>query len=270
MIISGRTRIFTILAHPSSGVIAPRIYNYLFERLGLDMAYIAHDVTPQAVGLTMKSFAAWENLGGFNVTIPHKEVAVEFLDATCPITAHTGVVNTVVRRDDGSLYGYNTDGIGALHALGDVKGATCLMIGAGGAARAITDALIHGGAEMVYILNRSQRRVERLLDIFPDGKAAIYREELLPAIDIVIQATPISDAIPFNLDLKRLKKDARVFEIVMRATALSQAAADAGLHVIPGLAMLYHQTRRNFKLFTGRDITDDDVRAAFAQVGYQP
>lgn len=268
--ITGRTKVFTIIAHPATHVIAPSIYNRLFERLGLDMVYIAHAVPASAVGHTLQAYRAWENLGGFNVTIPHKEVAVEFLDTLCPITSHTGVVNTVVRQEDGTLYGYNTDGVGALHALGDVKGAACLVIGAGGASRAIVDAVIHGGAAKVYILNRSQLRVQQLLEMAPEGKAALFTDDLLPEMDIVIQATPISESIPFGLDLTRLKKQARVFEIIMRETVLMQAASRLGLKVIPGFAMLYHQTRRNFKLFTGLDITDEDVRDAFARIGYAP
>jgi shikimate dehydrogenase len=268
--ITGRTKVFTIIAHPAEHVMAPRIYNRLFERLGLDMVYIAHEVPAAWVGHTMQAYRAWENLGGFNVTIPHKEVTVEFLDACCPITAHTGVVNTVVRQGDGRLFGYNTDGVGAVHALGDIKGATCLMIGAGGASRAIVDALIHGGATKVYILNRSRLRAERLVEQAPVGQAALFTDDLLPEMDIVIQSTPMSESIPFDLDLSRLKKDARVFDIVMRDTAFSSQASRLGLRVIPGFAMLYHQTRRNFKLFTGLDITDEDVRDAFALLGYRP
>jgi len=268
--ISGRTTVFTIIAHPAEHVMAPRIYNRLFERLGLDMVYIAHDVATAAVGHTMQAYRAWENLGGFNVTIPHKEVTVEFLDTLCPITRHTGVVNTVVRKEDGSLFGYNTDGLGALHALGDVKGAFCLVIGAGGASRAIVDALVHGGAAKVYILNRSRLRAEQLIEQAPVGQIALFADDLLPQMDIVIQATPMSESIPFDLDLSRLKKDARLLEIVMRDTAFSRQALRLGLKLIPGFAMLYHQTRRNFKLFTGLDITDDDVRDAFALLGYRP
>ncbi|MEN6473125.1 MAG: shikimate dehydrogenase [Syntrophaceae bacterium] len=268
--ISGRTKVFTIIAHPAAHVMAPRIYNRLFERLGLDMVYIAHAVPSAAVGQTMQVYRAWENLGGFNVTIPHKEITVEFLDTLCPITAHTGVVNTVVRQEDGTLLGYNTDGLGALHALGDVKDTRCLVLGAGGASRAIVDALIHGGSTKVYILNRSRLRAEQLIEQAPVDKAALFTEDLLPQMDIVIQATPMSEAIPFDLDLSLLKQDARLLEIVMRDTAFSRQAAQLGLKLIPGFAMLYHQTQRNFKLFTGLDITDDDVRDAFALLGYRP
>jgi len=269
MRISGKTKVFTIISHPATHVIAPIIYNHIFERLDLDMVYVAHDVALKAVGHTMQAYTAWENLGGFNVTIPHKEVVVEFLDAMCPITSHTGVVNTVVRKEDGTLYGYNTDGVGALHALGDVKGVKCLMIGAGGAARAILDAIAHGGAEKVYILNRSKLRAERVMDIFPEGKVQWFKDEFLPEVDIVIQATSIADVIPFGLDLSRLKKEARVFEVVMQDTAFSKEARRMGLQVISGFAMLYHQTRRNFKLFTGIDIADDIIRDAFSLTGYR-
>lgn len=266
MNISGTTRIFTILAHPSTHVVAPMVFNHLFSRLDLDMAYIAHDVTSAAIPTTLHAFADWENLGGFNVTIPHKEQVADRLEARCPISSRIGAVNTVVRTEDGSFYGYNTDGIGALHALGDVKDRRCLVIGNGGAARAIIDALLHGRAAEINILGRSPERVAELLtaDIIQP-----YHHDRLEEMDVVVQATPLADSIPFGLDPARLPKDSRILETVMRPTALATAARQRDLRVIPGHAMLYHQTRMNFRLFTGMDLADDLLAEAFARVGYR-
>ncbi|MCD6570220.1 MAG: shikimate dehydrogenase [Deltaproteobacteria bacterium] len=268
MNITGQTTVFTILAHPSSNVVAPIIYNQIFNILNLDMVYIAHDVTTDAINTTIRCFAGWENLGGFNVTIPHKETVADLLDIRCPVTSRIGVVNTVVRLKDGRLCGYNTDGIGALRALGDVYGTKCLVIGAGGAARAIIDALIHGEADYIYILNRSESRTNKALKPFKKEKIGIYTPEILDNIDIVVQTTPITDKIPFGLDLTRLKKGARCLEAVMWPTAFFNKAFSLGLEVIPGYAMLYNQTKRNFRLFTGMDIADTVIKAAFKQVGY--
>ncbi|MGC9323837.1 MAG: shikimate dehydrogenase family protein [Desulfomonilia bacterium] len=270
MNITGKTRIVTILAHPSHHVQAPFIFNTLFPLLGMDMVYISHDIAPDAVRETVKSFIRWENLAGFNVTIPHKESVVEFLDVACPITSRIKVVNTVVRQKNGSLFGYNTDGFGALGALGEVEGENCLIIGAGGAARSIADALMHRGAQKIWIMNRSDESLQKFLALFSSDQVTPYDDRVLEEVDVLIQATPITDVIPFDLDLARLKKNVRILETVMQPTALAAAAREHNLRVIPGYAMLYHQTRRNFRLFTGSDLPSRHLEQAFRSVGFWP
>ena len=268
MLISGKTKVFTILAHPSSHVVAPMVYNHIFSSMGLDMVYIAHDVAPESVPDLIKSFSGWVNLGGFNVTIPHKESVAGHLTALCEVSTRIGVVNTVVRHEDGSLSGYNTDGFGAVRALGDVEGATCLMIGAGGAARSIVNSLIGEGAAKVLIMNRSANTAQSLCDIFGNSKADIYKGEPLQEFSIVVQATPVAHEIPFGLEVSRFKKDTRVLETIMRPTALSGKVMELGLELIPGYAMLYHQTWRNFHLLTGIELHEKQLDEAFASVGY--
>jgi shikimate dehydrogenase len=267
--ITGKTRIFTILAHPAIHVIAPIIYNHIFEEMSLDMAYIAHDVDPNAIQETLEAFQSWNNLGGFNVTIPHKESAAIFLKSMCPVSSRIKAVNTVVRRYDGSFYGYNTDGLGAQKALGSVKGAHCLVIGAGGAARSIVDALVVAGSNHISILNRSEASARALINLFPDEQLSLFDNADLESIDVVVQATPIADHIPFDLDLGRLPKNTRILETVMRPTALTENALEYGLEVIPGYAMLYHQTKKNFNLLTGMELPDMVLKSAFQAVGYK-
>jgi shikimate dehydrogenase len=267
-LISGRTKVFTILAHPSAHVVAPIVYNHIFSSMGLDMVYIAHDVAPESVPDMIKSFSGWVNLGGFNVTIPHKESVAAHLTDLCEVSSRIGVVNTVVRHEDGSLSGYNTDGFGAIRALGDVKGATCLVIGAGGAARSIVNSLIEEGAAKVLIMNRSLETALRLCDIFNNSKVDIYKDEPLQGFSIAVQATPVSHEVPFGLEISRFKKGTRILETIMRPTALSGKAIELGLELIPGHAMLYHQTLRNFHLLTGIELPEKQFDEAFASVGY--
>ncbi len=267
--ITGRTKVFTILAHPSTHVMAPLIYNHIFTAMGLDMAYISHDVLPEAIAETIKSFSGWCNLGGFNVTIPHKEAVAALVDSRCEVSTRTRVVNTVVRHEDGQLSGHNTDGLGAVKALGLVQGAACLMIGAGGAARAIVDALLHEGVKSVRILTRSREGALRLLSLFPRSPVGIYNGEPLKDIEVVVQATPVADEIPFGLDPAGFTRGTRILETVMRPTALSEAAVHHGLTLIGGHAMLYHQTSRNFELFTGIELPKDRLDDAFASLGYR-
>jgi len=269
VVISGRTRVFTILAHPSIHVMAPLVYNHIFSRMDLDMIYIVHDVVPEALPETVRSFSGWRNLGGFNVTIPHKEAVAGLVGSLCDTSKRTGVVNTVVRNADGTLAGYNTDGIGALGALGEVMGASCLVIGAGGAARAIVDALLAAGVRQVSVMNRSRQGAIRLCGLFSGSPVHGYRGEPLEEIDIVVQATPVADEIPLSLELERFRRGTRILETLMRPSVLSKKALSLGLEIVPGTAMLYYQTRRNFELLTGEHLSDRHLDDAFASVGYR-
>ncbi len=256
MQISGTTGMLTILASPSAKVTAPLIYNPIFESLGLDLAYVAHDVAPASLSLTLESFRGWRNLVGFNVTIPHKEAAALAMDSLCPVSRRIRAVNTVVRDAEGRLHGYNTDGLGALKAIGGARGANVLVLGAGGAARAIIAALLDDGAQAIHIMNRSRSRVAELIELFDDERLQAWNAGDLGAIDILVQVTPLSESLPFDLALERLPGHCRVFESIMRPTALADRARELGLKLIPGFGMLYHQTAANFRLFTG--------------LGYQP
>jgi shikimate dehydrogenase len=142
------------------------------------------------------------------------------------------------------------------------------MIGAGGAARAIVDALLHEGVKSVLILNRSREGALRLLSLFPGSPVGIYNGEPLKDIEVVVQATPVADKIPFGLDPAGFTRGTRILETVMRPTALAEAAVHHDLTLIGGQAMLYHQTRRNFELFTGIELPKDRLDDAFASLGY--
>ncbi|HOJ14622.1 MAG TPA: hypothetical protein PLS81_01120 [Deltaproteobacteria bacterium] len=267
--ITGRTRVYTILARPSVHVTAPMVYNHLFSRMGLDMVYISHDIPPEAVDATVASFASWENLGGFNVTVPHKESVARLVNPACPVAGAIGVVNTVVRRENGALEGYNTDGEGALKALGDVAGARCLILGAGGAARAVAYALAGAGASRISVMNRTPETARRLCSLVGHACVHVYDGEPLDGFDILVQATPVADRVPFDLDLSRLRPGARVLETVMRRTLLAQRVKDLGLELVSGYAMLYHQTPRNFELLTGIPLPERLLEEAFALVGFR-
>jgi shikimate dehydrogenase len=268
VVITGSTRIYTILAHPSIHVTAPIIYNHIFKAMGLDMVYISHDIVPGSVPETIRSFSLWCNLGGFNVTIPHKEAVAALVNSLCEVSSRIGVVNTVVRDEAGQLSGYNTDGQGAVAALGKVQDTICLMIGAGGAARAIVDALLHSGAKQVLIMNRSREAALRLCSLFADSPVSIYEGEPLSQVGVVVQATPIADQIPLGLNLSGFAKGTRILETIIRPTVLSEAAVLHEFELIGGHAMLYHQTGRNFELLTGKELPKKHLDDAFAAIGY--
>jgi shikimate dehydrogenase len=268
VVITGSTRIYTILAHPSMHVTAPIIYNHIFNAMNLDMVYISHDIMAESIPETIRSFTGWCNLGGFNVTIPHKEAVATLVDSLCEVSSRIGVVNTVVKNESGQLSGFNTDGQGAVAALGNVKDATCLIIGAGGAARSIVDALLHEGAKKVLIMNRSRQRAMRLCSFFANCPVSIFEGEPLSQISVVVQATPITDQLPPGLNLSELTKGTRILETIVRPTVLSEAAVYHKVELISGHAMLYHQTSRNFELLTGMELPKKHLDDAFTAIGY--
>jgi shikimate dehydrogenase len=233
------------------------------------MAYISHDIEPGSVPDTIRSFSLWRNLGGFNVTIPHKEAVAALVNSLCEVSSRIGVVNTVVRDEAGQLSGFNTDGVGAVAALGKVQDDTCLIIGAGGAARAIVDALLHSGVKQVLIMNRSRGGALRLCSRFAGRPVSIYEGEPLSEVGLVVQATPVGDQVPLGIDVSRFAQGTRVLETIVRPTALSEAALHHKLELIGGHAMLYHQTSRNFELFTGRELPKKFLDDAFGSVGYR-
>lgn len=237
--------------------------------MGLDMVYISHDIPPVALKDSIRSFSGWRNLGGFNVTIPHKENAAKMVDSLCEVSSRTGAVNTVVRNEDGRLSGYNTDGLGAIKALGDVRGEACLMIGAGGASRSIVDALLGSGVEKVFIMNRTREKALALCSIFSNSEVSVYNGEPLKDIGVVVQATPVSDQIPLGIDLSDFAPGTRILETIMRPTALSEEAVRRKLRLVSGYAMLYHQTNRNFELLTGMDLPKKHLDDAFSYIGYR-
>ena len=163
--ISAKTALLCVLGHPVLHSLSPRIHNAAFRHHNLDLAYLAFDVENGQLG---RAFDAIRLLGvrGANLTIPHKETALPLLDEVDAPAGRIGAVNTVVNQQ-GRLIGYNTDVSGFAAALRTVRpegtrGLRCLVMGAGGAARAVVAALVDGGAEHVWVSNRTQERATAL------------------------------------------------------------------------------------------------------------
>jgi shikimate dehydrogenase len=252
--IDGHTQVFGILGRPVAHSLSPAMHNAAFRELGINAVYVAFPVTdlPGAVsglrGLGIK---------GVSVTIPFKEEIMPLLDALDPWAAEIGAVNTVVNRE-GRLTGYNTDWLGALAALTEktgIKGTHFLILGAGGAARAIAFGIVHQGGKVT------------LTDLDADRAEALARElgaDVLPldALDrcpatVLINATPVgmapkSDDMP--VDPALLDHFTLVMDIVYRPlnTLLLREAQCRGLATIDGLQMLIHQGAAQFELFTGQ------------------
>jgi shikimate dehydrogenase len=251
--ISGATRVFGILGRPVAHSLSPAMHNAAFKALGVDAVYVAFpvaDLRPAVAGL--KGL----NIGGVSVTIPFKEEIIPLLDELSPLAARIGAVNTVVNRE-GRLFGENTDWLGAVAALEEktpLEGAHVLILGAGGAARAIAFGVRERGGRFA-VTDVDQARAKALAR--DCGGQALAPADLArcPA-QILINATPVGlepdvDGIP--IDAALLERFPCVMDIVYRPleTRLLREARARGSLTIDGLAMLIHQAAAQFELFTG-------------------
>ena len=257
------TRLAAVIGHPVGHSPSPAMHNAAFRALGLDWVYLAFDVEPGALG---DAFAGVRALGvdGLSVTIPHKQAAVAAVDALSPLAEVLGAVNTVVRLADGRLRGENTDGPGFLRALYDDEGfdpanRRCVVLGAGGAARAVVKVLADAGAAEIVVVNRTPQRAEDVAALgAPCARVGVAAEA--GEADLVVNATPVGMAgsgfagdLP--VDPVHLGPGQLVVDLVPNpaVTPLVEAARARGAVATNGLGMLVHQAALAFRLWTGED-----------------
>jgi shikimate dehydrogenase len=264
--ITGATRVVGVIGDPVAHSRSPAMHNAAFDAVGLDWVYLAFPVERGRGGAAVRAIRAL-GLVGLNVTMPHKADAATACDDLTPAAAALGVVNTVIVDEDGALIGHSTDGAGFLRALGDegvdASGRVCLVVGAGGAARAIAQALGDAGAD-VTVAARRRDQARRAAALAPGGTAIPVDEVSVEAFDVVVNATPLGmhgEAPPF--DPARLRASQFVYDTVYPAeTPLLAEARARGARVAGGLGMLVHQGALAFELWTGRVPPLDVMRAA--------
>jgi shikimate dehydrogenase len=274
MTITGKTKICALIGDPVEHTMSPAMHNAAFQKLGLDYIYLPFRVQPNQLKQAVAGFRAL-NVRGFNVTIPHKVAVMPLLDKLDPLAEKIGAVNTVV-NDKGRLTGFNTDAEGFLRALVakgfQPKNKKVVVLGAGGASRAISYILAQQGANLT-ILNR-QQELDWALNIarfisknFKQKVEALelsHLAEVLPA-DLLVNATsvgmsPNAKATPAPARL--LKGVPLVFDIVYNPikTRLLKDAIAAGANTISGVDMLAWQGALAFEKWTGKKAPLDLTR----------
>jgi shikimate dehydrogenase len=254
--ISGRTKVFFIVADPVTHVRTPELLNAEFARRGEDAVLVPFHVQPHDLETAFRLARHAENIRGIVVTVPHKALAANHCDAVLGAAVRVGAVNTIRKMPNGAFEGTNFDGTGFVDGLRSagvtLEGKTVYMAGAGGAAAAIADAVARAGIAGLTIYNRTEGRAEalaqRLRSSLPDMAIKIGSRN--PAgHDIVINATSLglsskSDReLPFNVD--QLGAAATVAEVVMspEITPLLERARAKGCTIVPGRLMLEAQIR---------------------------
>lgn len=254
------------MGDPVEHSMSPPMHNAAFEHLGLDYVYVPFNVKKNALGEAIKGAGAL-GIKGLNLTIPHKTSALKFLDVIDEAAELIGAVNTL-KFDRGTITGYNTDGLGAVKALEEVipvKNKNVVMVGAGGAARAVAFQLILSGIESLTIINRTPEKALKLKnDIksqiesnISSGSLEILEKELSGA-DILIDTTPIG-MYPHDTDIpvanaSMMHSDLVVNDLVYNPleTVLLKEAEKAGAITVSGLKMLLYQGAEAFKIWTNK------------------
>lgn len=243
-----------VIGDPVGHSKSPLIHRFWLRQMNFVGDYKATRVRSNELADYLSARRADPDWRGCNVTMPCKETIARHLDTIDPITRRIGAVNTVIHHSTGLLMGTNTDLVGAHFALGDSvpAGKKVVLLGAGGAARAVLEELRQAGASHVTILNRTEEKARHLLDRFglegdtgPIGGA--------PAADLLINATPLGMAgrPALDLDLSALHSGATVFDLVYHPleTPLLLEARRRGLRTVDGLAMLIWQASMAFTHF---------------------
>jgi len=261
------TRLYGVVANPVAHSMSPAIHNAAFRHCGVDAVYL-----PFRVDRVAEFIPAWRDLpmDGYSVTIPHKEAVMPLLGEVEPLARRIGAVNTIVHRD-GRLCGSNTDWAAAVKAIesglpqgASLRGRTVLLLGAGGASRAIAFGLAEAGSRVV-IANRTVERAVRLAADVGCESIDLAEVAALP-YDILVNGTSVGmhphvDATPMEGPL--LRPGSLVFDSVYNPleTRLLREAREAGCRTVDGLAMFVNQAAAQFELWTGVPAPRELMRA---------
>lgn len=272
-----------LIGYPIGHSLSPAIHNAALRAVGLDWRYELMETRPDEVPAAVARLRA-ADCAGANVTIPYKERIGEWLDGLGESARRIGAVNTVIKRD-GKLIGENTDGIGFMQALRDAHidphRARVVILGAGGAARAIAFALAEAGAQSIVVLNRTPRRARLVVDLlsrhFPQLELGLNLAGALRSADMIVNATPVGmSPKPYESPLPTgsgVPRGTVVFDLVYcpAETQFLRDAARVGARPLGGLGMLVHQGAATFKLWTGREppleVMFDAARLALGESG---
>src|SRR5712691_5107235 len=258
--VDAATRVYGVAGDPVAHSLSPAIMNAALRRENVNGVYLAlHAKTLKDLLACVRDIP----IHGLSITMPYKETILKHLDNTDSHTTKIGACNTVVRAQDGKLYGFNTDTAGVVRPLEQrmtLEQARVLVLGAGGAARAAVFGLKERGSE-VYILNRSTAPAQKLAR---QAKArTVKRADMKKlAFDVIVNATPVGMGNTRESPLQDKEINARyVFDMVYDPgeTRLLKLAKERGAQVIPGIEMFVHQAARQFEIWTGKPAPWDEM-----------
>ena len=271
--INTQTRVYGVLGDPVSQSFSPALHNLMFRRIGMNAVYLPFRVPRGELGDSLQAFGAIP-VDGYSVTIPHKEQAAAISVTSDDRVKETGAANTLVKRHDG-FHAFNTDYEAALEGLRrnmpveegkrrEIKECAAMVLGAGGAARAVAHALHRAGASPLYIVGRTAPKTEKLANEV-HGKAVEWAARHNVECGIVVNCTPIGmhpnlDETPVHAGY--LKPGMVVFDTVYNPeqTLLLKEAKSRGCQIVSGVEMFVRQAALQFELFTGQPADVEAMR----------
>jgi len=262
---------FYLLGYPVEHSVSPHMHNAAFKELGLDHRYSTLGVPATRLGEVVESKIKVDSFGGANVTIPYKIEIIKYIDELTESARKAGAVNTIQRRE-GSLRGHNTDALGGVRALresyGSLSGAKVVMLGAGGAARALSAEIAPMVDELV-ILNRSVEKAKSLSESLGGNTSygSLDEQRAIESADILVNTTPVGMAPNIGespVKSEYLHSGLFVFDIVYNPlkTKLLSDAEKAGAKTLGGLWMLVYQGVESFRIWTGYEPSADTMYKA--------
>lgn len=276
--VTGKTKLLGIIGNPIEHSISPQLHNTISDQLGLDLIYVPFKVEPQMLEHAVKGLRAL-NFLGFNVTIPFKQDIIKYLDEVSNEALMMGAVNTV-KNINGRLFGYNTDAEGFVRsfkeeAASGFKGKVVSIIGAGGAARALTVKIAAEGAQKIYIINRTISNAEDIADIvnknisdvaYACSLTDLRTTGLICGSDIVINTTSVGmfpevDKSPVSDNFK-FAPNQIVYDVIYNPvkTKFLKEAEIQDCKILNGLGMLYYQGVTAYEIWTGIKLKNDFIR----------
>lgn len=252
-----------VIGHPISHSKSPMIHKFWLSKLGIVADYKAVDVAPDGLADYFSGRVKDEAWRGCNITIPHKLAALEHVADPGGVRESIGAINTAFRGERGELIGTNTDAGGFFAPIADLPlvGETAIVIGAGGAARAVLFALAQADVADVILMSRSPLKAAGLLAQFGLKGRVLPMDTRLPAATLLVNASPLGmvGQEPLEIDLSPLPEDAFVYDLVYNPlqTGLLRQAEKRGLECVDGLEMLVGQAAIAFELFFGKAPPDD-------------
>ena len=278
MILTGGARLAGVMGWPVAHSRSPRIHGYWLEQKGIDGAYLPLAVRPETLGAALAALPAL-GFRGCNLTAPHKEAALDHMASLSVTARRIGAVNTVTVANDGALHGDNTDGFGFISHLRQEAPSwepslPVALLGAGGAARAVMDALRAEGVPEIRVANRTSERAAALATAVADAVRPLPWDDRAAALEdcgLLVNTTQLGQVgkPALDLDLGLLPPSAVVYDLVYAPleTELIRAARTRGNAAVDGLGMLLHQARPGFAAWFGAEVEVTAALRSFAADG---
>lgn len=266
--ITGKTKLYGVIGDPIGHSLSPIFQNYLLRKNNLDGIYIPLRISPsdleKNIGLLRNNFS------GFNVTIPHKENIMKYLDEIHPLAQRYGAVNTV-KVVNNKLIGYNTDGIGFVRSLlgFELNDREVLLLGAGGAAKVIASEIVDLGGKLT-IVNRNLKRAEDIRDSIEKHfhTSISIGSTVHRSFEMIVNCTSLGMYPNVNespLDMKFLKGSEMIYDLIYNPfeTKLIKHGMELGINTINGLSMLMHQGIKSFEIWTDSIVPSEEYKQIY-------